>query len=472
MSVPLRRVVSDIRSLIRAADRLDAQTVELDIRARWHEAQAGYRWASSRDRIKKDECEERGINEDEFNEGKWCKQVLGCDIATMRRRVQLYRNWDQYVEKRRAEGHTEQWGLRHALSLIPANRRYEMNSQPARVRSTPQSSQTDLKLDLSRCTFLTGHALKMLKLIRSGSIQCIITSPPFWPLRRTFGGMGIGYEKTLKEYIANLLAVFRECMRVLRKDGVLWLHLEDAHSHSGVQWRPDSYIAWRPTQQKQVMEDGMRSPSTTSMRPAKSLLMIPALVVLAMQDEGWLLRSKIIWDKGFARPDSAKDRPTVTHGELFVFSKSASYTYDPDPIRVPYVGPPGGKLSSLPGHAKPGIIRRDVARDMRVYANPLGRNSGTVWRCNVANYRGAHTATFPPDLVRPMILASCTSADDIVLDPFGGAGTVALVALQLGFKAITIDIFPDYTAEAQNRLANASPWYDEVDVSDQALAAD
>ena len=391
----------------------------------------------------------------------------------MRRRVQLYRNWDEYVEKRRAEGHTEQWGLRHALSLIPVNRRFEMNTQPARVRSASKSSQADWKLGLSRCIFITGDALEMLKSIRTGSIQCIITSPPFWPLRRTFGGMGIGYEKTLKEYIANLLAVFRECMRVLRKDGVLWLHLEDAHSHSGGHWRPESYIAWRPTQQKQVMHD-VRLPSTTSIRPAKSLLMIPALVVLAMQDEGWLLRSKIIWDKGFARPDSAKDRPTVTHGELFVFSKSARYTYDPDPIRVPYVGPPGGKLSSLPGHGKPRLIRRDVARDMRVYANPLGRNSGTVWRCNVANYPGAHTATFPPGLVRPMILASCTSADDTVLDPFGGAGTVALVALQLGFKAITIDIFPDYTEEARNRLANAPAWYTESETDDDApqLAAD
>ena len=135
-----------------------------------------------------------------------------------------------------------------------------------------QEQPNGQKLDLSRCMFLTGDALEMLKLIRTGSIQCIITSPPFWPLRRTFGGMGIGYEKTLKEYIANLLAVFRECMRVLRKDGVLWLHLEDSHSHSGGHWRPDSYIAWRPTQQKQVMQDGMRLPSTTSIRPAKSLL--------------------------------------------------------------------------------------------------------------------------------------------------------------------------------------------------------
>jgi DNA modification methylase len=469
MSASLRRLLSDIKSFIRAADRLDAQTVELDILARWHEAQAGHQWALSRDHIIK-ECEQRGISEEE-----WCKRELGCDIATMRRRVQLYRNWDEYVEKRRAEGHTEQWGLRHALSLIPVNRRYAMNSQPARVHCASKDGEMEPKLDLSRCKFITGDALEMLKSIRTGSIRCIITSPPFWPLRRSFGGVGIGFEQTLKEYITNLLAVLRECRRVLRKDGILWLHLEDSYSSSGDQWRPDSFKTWRPNPQKLLVQPGLRSPSTTSLRPAKSLLMIPALVVLAMQDDSWLLRSKIIWDKGFARPDGARDRPTVSHGELFVFTKFGSYTYDADPIRVPYAGAPGRRLCSLPNTKKPGLIRRDVARDVRVYANPLGRNSGTVWRCNVANYRGAHTATFPPNLVRPMILASCTSADDTVLDPFGGAGTVALVALQLGFKAITIDIFPDYTAEAQNRLANAPPWYDEADESyadDQALAAD
>ena len=193
----------------------------------------------------------------------------------------------------------------------------------------------------------------MLKLIRSGSVQCIITSPPFWPLRRTFGGMGIGYEKTLKEYIENLLAVFRECMRVLCKDGVLWLHLDNSYSYSGSHWRPNSYIGRRQTDPRiGFMRGGLHLPSTIPIRPAKSLLMIPALVVLGMQDEGWLLRSKIIWDKGFARPDSAKDRPTVTHGELFVFSKSARYTFDPDPIRVPYVGPPGRKLAFLPRTAE------------------------------------------------------------------------------------------------------------------------
>jgi hypothetical protein len=240
MSASLRRLLGEIQSLIRAADRLDAKSVELDIRARWHEAQAGHRWALSRDHIIK-ECERQGISEAEH-----CKQELSCDIASMRRRVQLYRNWDEYADRRRAEGHTEQWGLRYALSLIPIDRRYAPDSQPARVRSVSRDSAMEPKLDLSRCKFITGDALKMLKAIRTGSIQCIITSPPFWPLRRTFGGIGIGFETTLGEYTANLLAVFRECKRVLRKDGVLWLHLEDSYSHNGGYWRPDSYIAWRP----------------------------------------------------------------------------------------------------------------------------------------------------------------------------------------------------------------------------------
>jgi hypothetical protein len=99
--------------------------------------------------------------------------------------------------------------------------------------------------------------------------------------------------------------------------------------------------------------------------------MIPALVVLAMQDDNWFLRSHLIWDKGFARPDSAKDRPTVTHGELFIFSKSARYTYDPDPIRVPYIGPPGKKLSSLPNTKKPGVIRRDALGTYGSMPTPL-----------------------------------------------------------------------------------------------------
>jgi hypothetical protein len=123
----------------------------------------------NRDHIIK-ECERRGISE-----AQWCKQELHCDIATMRRRVQLYRNWGKYRKKRRAEGHTEQWGLRYALSLISIDRRYATDSQPVRVRSVSKDSAMEPKLDFSRCEFITGDALEMLKAIRTGSIQCIIT---------------------------------------------------------------------------------------------------------------------------------------------------------------------------------------------------------------------------------------------------------------------------------------------------------
>ena len=134
----------------------------------------------------------------------------------------------RYAEQRRAQGNNEQRGLRYALSLIPVNRRYATNSPPARDRSARAGSPVDATLDLSWCEFITGDALEVLKALPSNSVQCIITSPPFWPLRRTFGGIGLGFEKTLQGYITNLIAVFRECKRVLRKDGLLWLHLEDA----------------------------------------------------------------------------------------------------------------------------------------------------------------------------------------------------------------------------------------------------
>ena len=226
----------------------DAQSVEFDIRSRWHEAQAGLRWAIKRDDIV-EKCKKLGTSEEQ-----WCKDELGCDIATMRRRVQLYRNWDEYAEQRRAQGNNEQRGLRYALSLIPVNRRYATNSPPSRDRSARAGS--DATLDLSWCEFITGDALEVLKALPSNSVQCIITSPPFWPLRRTFGGIGIGFERTLQGYITNLLAVFRECKRVLRKDGLLWLHLEDAYSYSGGQWRPDSVNTWRSTAPKKLMQDG------------------------------------------------------------------------------------------------------------------------------------------------------------------------------------------------------------------------
>ncbi len=460
---PLKQVIADIRRHSGLAARLDRAAVEQDIKARWHEAEAGRRWAMARDRLMR-EYKKRGLNEE-----RGTQETFGRSVVTMRRWVQLHRNWTEYVKKRRAEQNGEYRGLLHAVSLVPVNRRYATNSQSVRVRSATSETRIDTQtLDLSWADLRTGDALEVLKSVPTGSIQCIITSPPFWPLKRSFGGMGLGFEKSFDEYLTDLLAIFHELWRVLADDGIAWLHLEDSHSHTGGLWRPDSNVTWRTTRQKPLVSAGIRMPSTTAMRPAKSLLLIPSLVEVALADQGWLVRSEIIWDKGFGRPDSAPDRPTVTHAKIFQLTKQQRYNYDADPLRVP-TRPRHRKLNwmpkrpfSRPGVQKPGILRKNVMRDTRVYQNPLGRNSGTVWRYNVAHYGGEHTATLPLSLVRQMVLASCTHPDHRVLDPFGGAGSVAIGALQCSFHAISIDIHAGYTAEARERISRSPVlWTDQ-----------
>lgn len=446
----LRRTIGEILVLQAKANRIDARSIEADIRARRCEADAGLKWAKDRDKIKV-ECEEEGISED-----VWCKRELNCDLTTMRRRVQLARGWKKYVECRRATGDNGQRGLIYALSLIPTNVRYATNTQAVRGLSPIKTGDQPI-LDLTRCQFITGDAGAVLKQIEADSVQTVVTSPPFWPSRRAFGddNTGIGWEPTLREYIDHLMTIFAECRRVLKPDGVMWIELEDAYSHGGGHWRENSFKTGRPTPQKPYMATGVRLLNTTEEIPHKSLMMVPERVALALMDDGWLLRSKIIWDKGFARPDSAKDRPTTTHGYIFMFTKSRRYTYFADPLRVP--SDTGAPLAPLPNSPtrRQNITRNDVGVDLRVWPNPIGRNIGTVWRCNVANYPGAHPAAFPAALVRPMILATCSEPTDIVLDPFGGSGTTALVALQLGFRAITIDLHAQYTEEARGRIAVA-----------------
>jgi len=173
------------------------------------------------------------------------------------------------------------------------------------------------------------------------------------------------------------------------------------------------------------------------------------------------LRQEVIWDKSVrAKRQSAGDRATRTHENIFMFTKQRRYFYNPDQIREPHKS----------------------AVDYRYSTNPMGRNPESVVRIQTDSYRGRHTATFPPELVRRMLLPSCDD-NAVVLDPFGGAGTTAMVALQLGFSAITIDINPDYTEEARDRIARAAVTYpmdDDEDLapddgdttSDTALAAD
>ena len=161
-------------------------------------------------------------------------------------------------------------------------------------------------------------------------------------------------------------------------------------------------------------------------------------------------------------PKSAQDRVTRTHDTVYMFAKNKGCFYDQDPIR--------DRLVSSGGQ-QPGTTGCDTRTDFRIYNNPLGRNAGSVWQINSGNYGGGHTATFPPELVRRMIASSCDD-DALVLDIFGGAGTTALVALQLGHRAISIDLNPDYTREALERLAQTPATMSNEDVPNLAEAAD
>jgi DNA modification methylase len=156
---------------------------------------------------------------------------------------------------------------------------------------------------------------------------------------------------------------------------------------------------------------------------------------MALQDDGWICRAEIIWYKGpgGGRPESVTNRVTKNHEKIFMFTKRRQYFYDPDPIREP---------SAV----------ESTNRAFQAYQNPMGRNSGSVWEITPSSYRGDHPATMPLELVRRMLLVSCPDKGT-VMDVFGGAGTTALVALQLGYRAISIEINEPYTKEAQQRIA-------------------
>jgi DNA modification methylase len=430
----LKRMAAEFRREIIVIYRMDSALVERDIAARRREASLGRRGASMRARIQK-ELERQGMSE-----ADWCKRELDCDIRTMRRRVQLARGWAQYETARRGAGSNGKYGLVYGLSLIsPEPTASATNGHRLSIRSGIDMGSEGL--DMSRCQFITGDTLIELRKMRSGSVNAIVCSPPYWPVKRWYGGKGIGFETTLTEYIGKITTIFREAKRVLKDDGVIWIVIGDSYATSGGRWKQDGYKMGRP--QKHLMPKGAAYPGAD--RSPGNLMMIPARLALALQDDGWLLRQEIIWDKGWVRPESAQDRVTRTHDTVYMFAKRKSYFYDQDPIR--------DQLVSSGGQQR-GTMGCDTRRDFRIYNNPLGRNAGSVWRINSGNYGGTHTATFPPELVRRMIASTCGD-NSVVLDVFGGAGTTALVALQLGHRAITIDLNPDYTREAMERLAHA-----------------
>ncbi len=311
-------------------------------------------------------------------------------------------------------------------------------------------------------TLYNGDCLDILKGLADNSVQCCVTSPPYWQLRDYHIDGQIGLEPTLKAYIENLILIFREVRRVLKDNGTLWLNLGDSYASGGKigTWRErendfTSNLVGSKASQKVSNRNGCPVPN--GLKP-KDLMLIPHRVAIALQDDGWWVRMDNVWHKPNPMPESVNDRPTNCHEYVFLLSKSAKYFYDKEAVREPLSQSTHSRNNY--SRISKSTSKRDLAESASAFqrdgrAEPVvsqeGRNLRSVWTITTRGFKGAHFATFPVDLAKRCILAG-SSEGDTVLDPFVGSGTTALAALQLGRGCIGIELNPDYLTLAKNRI--------------------
>lgn len=302
---------------------------------------------------------------------------------------------------------------------------------------------------------LKGDCREVLRTMEDESVHCVVTSPPYFGLR-DYGVAGqIGLEPSPTEFVAEMIAVFRDVRRVLRQDGTLWLNLGDSYNaHPGQRKTTDK------VGNKQLTNAGSNSigsRSVSDLKP-KDLIGIPWRVAFALQADGWYLRQDIIWSKPNAMPESVQDRCTKAHEYMFLMSKSPRYWYDAAAIAEPHATPEeqrntkhGKNAMRGPEAIRPRGNLEPTANAAERYYREGGRNRRSVWEIATAPFSEAHFATFPPALIEPCILAGCPKGGT-VLDPFGGAGTTGLVADRLGRNALLIELNPEYAEIAQRRI--------------------
>jgi len=283
-------------------------------------------------------------------------------------------------------------------------------------------------------TIYTGDALDVLRGLPDGSVNCCVTSPPYYALR-DYGMDGqIGRESSPKEYVSRLTEVFAEVRRVLRPDGTLWLNLGDTYAGRGEE----------------------------EIKP-KDLIGIPWMAAFALRDDGWYLRNDIIWMKENPMPESVKDRCTRCHEHIFLFSKSKQYFFDYKAISEPVTestkerlkrGIAGSNKYGAPIPGQPKVQTINLPRGHGTISdgdiNPL-RSKRDVWIVNTVPFKGGHYAAYPPKLVESCILAGCP-VGGVVLDPFMGSGTTGMVAKQHDRHYVGIEINPEFAALAEARI--------------------
>lgn len=273
---------------------------------------------------------------------------------------------------------------------------------------------------------ICGDAAQVLAALPEDSVQTVVTSPPYWSLRNYGIDGQIGLEDSVEGFIKALTRTFDEVRRVLRKDGTLWLNIGDSYTSGGRTWRaPDKKNRARAMESRPPTPDGLKP---------KDLIGVPWRLAFALQAAGWYLRTDVIWNKPNAQPESVGDRPTRSHEYVFLLSKSERYLYDVTVVR----GPNGRRVRTV--------------WDVKTQAMPEAKG---------------HFATFPPALIEPCIL-SASRRGDMVLDPFAGSGTTALVAGSQGRRFAGVELHSEYVAMAQHRLQRAG--FVALDEFDHALA--
>lgn len=329
-----------------------------------------------------------------------------------------------------------------------------------------------MKID-ERINLIVGDCVESMKLIEDQSVQTCITSPPYFGLR-DYGHKGqIGLEQTPDEYVARLVEVFREVRRVLRDDGTRWLNLGDSYAAArGGTHQPAETLAGgeggKTKEGKRVNRDRhdgynpSRNASGIGLKH-KDLIGIPWRVAFALQADGWYLRQDIIWHKPNPMPESVTDRCTKAHEYLFLLSKSARYYFDAKAIKEGSSKESESRYKSAFSSYSGGIVEtgsQKKGKNTAAVECTGKRNKRSVWTVTTKPYSGAHFAVFPPDLIEPCVLAG-SKPEDVVLDPFGGSGTTAGVALKHDRLAAICELNPEYAAMISDRVKKVFPDVDQ-----------
>ena len=321
--------------------------------------------------------------------------------------------------------------------------------------SAEKSKETFIKENTNK--IICGDALETLRKFPDESIHCVITSPPYYGLRDYHKERQIGREKTVEEYLERLVAVFREVKRVLKADGTCFLVIGDSYAGTGSKGEQNDpkYPKGRNGQNSSITQKVLGYKS-------KDLMGIPWRLALLLREDGWYLRSDIIWHKENAMPESCRDRPTRSYEHVFLLSKSPRYYYDYEAMAEPmkevskkrYVRGRSANNKYLNKDAGISVQKINEARRYGYYKGdniPQFRNKRDVWTINTTSFRGNHYAAFPPKLAEICMIAGCPKGG-IILDPFVGSGTVGFVALMQDRKYIGIELNEEYCKLAMKRI--------------------